>query len=259
MSKDPAFLFYSKDFYTSVITELTMDEIGQYIVLLCLQHINGHLSKKNIKIAVGDVSPDVLAKFVVDADGLYYNERLEQEIIKRENYAKSRSDNIKKRWNKDTYVSKSENICIDGVYTQPIHSENENIDINIINSIYLYWNSKNIIVHKELNKNTQEAVLKALETYSEEQIKTCIDRYATVINDASYFWGYKWTLREFLTRKEGISAFTDEGSKWCSYQAFFKKPCGKGQNIESTFETDDFFQSALERSNKKMRERLGKK
>ena len=220
MSKDPAFLFYTSDFLVGV-SDLTMEERGQYITLMCLQHTKGHLSAKNIKIAVGDVSPDVLAKFLVDSDGLYYNARLEQEIIKRENYTKSRSANGKKKWEKektDAYAEEKESICKPYANHMQMHSENENIDINIINSIYLYWNSKNIIVHKELNKNTQEAVLKALETYSEEQIKTCIDRYAMVINDASYFWSYKWTLREFLTRKEGISAFTDEGSKWCSYQ-----------------------------------------
>ena len=99
MSKDPAFLFYTSDFLVGV-SDLTMEERGQYITLMCLQHTKGHLSAKNIKIAVGDVSPDVLAKFLVDSDGLYYNARLEQEIIKRQQYCEKQANNIKKRWEK---------------------------------------------------------------------------------------------------------------------------------------------------------------
>jgi uncharacterized protein YdaU (DUF1376 family) len=259
MSKDPAFLFYVNDFLSGVLL-MSFEERGKFITLLCLQHQQGHISEDDMFSICSQEDKRILKKFKKDADGFYYNERLDEEKAKRDKFITSQRTNGAKG-GRPKKVEKNPNetrgFCLAKPNGNP--SENENIDINIINSIYLYWNSKNIIVHKELNKNTQEAVLKALETYSEEQIKTCIDRYAKVLNDANYFWGYKWTLQEFLTRKEGISAFTDEGSKWCSYQAFLKKPCGKGQNIESTFETDDFFQSALERSNKKMRERLGKK
>ncbi len=133
MAKDPAFLFYPGDFLVGV-SDLTMDERGQYITLLCLQFSKGHLSEKNIKIAVGKVSPDVLAKFEQDADGLYYNARLEREINKRQEYSKSRSENIKKRWEKqkqnDTYENENKYICSTQSDTQEIHCENENENIN---------------------------------------------------------------------------------------------------------------------------------
>ena len=76
--------------------------------------------------------------------------------------------------------------------------------------------------------------------------------YNTVAKDLYELYGW---------RKEGISAFTDEGSKWCSYQAFLKKPNSKSgvQQLESSFDTDEFFQAALERSEREMRERWGKK
>jgi hypothetical protein len=195
-----------------------MEERGQYITLLCTEHQKGRLSRKVISLTIGNASEDVLSKFDVDENGLYYNERLDEEKAKRDKFITSQRTNGAKggRPKKvEKNPNKTHGFCLAKPNENP--SENENIDINIINSIYLYWNSKNIIVHKELNKNTQEAVKKALETYSEEQIKTCIDRYATMLNDANYFWGYKWTLAEFLTRKGGVSAFTDEGSKWCSY------------------------------------------
>jgi hypothetical protein len=101
-----------------------------------------------------------------------------------------------------------------------------NVQNPLISNIFNYWNSKNIIVHREINDNTSKAIEKALKSYSEEEIKTYIDRYATVINDETYFWHYKWTLVDFLNRKDGISSFTDEGSKWVNYQDHLgkKKP-----------------------------------
>ena len=72
MTKDPAFLFYSSDFLTGV-SDLTMEERGQYITLLCLQHQKGHLSKKAINIATANATADVLAKFDIDNNGNYFN------------------------------------------------------------------------------------------------------------------------------------------------------------------------------------------
>ena len=88
---------------------------------------------------------------------------------------------------------------------------------SLISNIFNYWNDKNIIKHRELTEDISKAIEKALKSYKEEEIKTYIDRYAKVISDKDYFWNYKWTLKDFLTRKDGISSFTDEGSKWVNY------------------------------------------
>ena len=45
--KDPAVLFYTADFLIGV-SDLTDEECGKYIKLLCLQHQKGHLSEKQI-------------------------------------------------------------------------------------------------------------------------------------------------------------------------------------------------------------------
>jgi len=90
--KSPAILFYTSDFLTGV-SSLTMEERGQYITLLCLQHQLGRLSKKVIEINVPNVGEDVLTKFVVDDEGNYYNERMEEETAKRNKYVDSRYKN----------------------------------------------------------------------------------------------------------------------------------------------------------------------
>ena len=100
MSKDPAFLMYSSDFLTGV-TDLTMEERGQFITLLCLQHQKGHLTKKVMQLQChGIPTADVLAKFRIDENGLYYNERVEEERKKRAAHSLN-GDRIFIRWNKD--------------------------------------------------------------------------------------------------------------------------------------------------------------
>lgn len=129
--KDPAFLFYSSDFLTGV-ANLTMEERGQYITLMCLQHQHGHLSEKTIWLSLGLASvteiPDVISKFKRDKQGFYYNERLEEEINKRSKYTDSRRSNGLKggrpTQKSDKHMDKHM------VNHMGNHSENENININ---------------------------------------------------------------------------------------------------------------------------------
>ena len=92
MAKDPAFLFYSSDFLNGV-ADLTMEERGQFITLLCLQHQKGRLTDKTIRLCLGSVSVDVLSKFTKDKQGNFYNERLSEEIEKRIQFTESRRNN----------------------------------------------------------------------------------------------------------------------------------------------------------------------
>lgn len=96
MSKDPAILFYTSDYLTQCAS-LTMEERGQYITLLCLQHQIGHLDSKTIDIQIGfnNLSNDVLKLFKQDANGYLFNEWLEEIIFKRKAYAESRRKNRK--------------------------------------------------------------------------------------------------------------------------------------------------------------------
>lgn len=95
MTKDPAILFYSQDFLTGV-ADLTMQERGQYITLLCLQHAKGKLTQRMIQIAVPDVSEYVLIKFEQDEDGNYINQRLSDETEKRQSFIQKQKMNGKK-------------------------------------------------------------------------------------------------------------------------------------------------------------------
>jgi len=91
----PAVLLYFEDFLVGV-SDMTMEERGQYITLLCLQNAKGHLTKNAIDRAMRPegVSPYVLEKFAMDPEGRYFNERMDYEIYRRVKRAKTLADNL---------------------------------------------------------------------------------------------------------------------------------------------------------------------
>jgi hypothetical protein len=127
MAKDPAFLFYSSDFLNGV-ADLTMEERGQFITLLCLQHQKGTLTDKTIRLCLGSVSVDVLSKFSKDKYGNFFNERLNEEIEKRIQFTESRRNNGSKGGrpkNNTKPLGLAKHNLMEDV------NENENEDINI--------------------------------------------------------------------------------------------------------------------------------
>lgn len=92
MGKDPAFLFYSQDFYTGVAT-LSWEDRGKYISVLCLMHQQGRMSEETIRFLVGSISVSLKAKFRIDENGLWYSRRLELEAQKRNTFTESRRNN----------------------------------------------------------------------------------------------------------------------------------------------------------------------
>ena len=111
--KDPAILFYTQDFLVGTML-LTDEQVGKYIRLLCLQHQKGHLSKEHMLSICKTYDKDIFDKFAKDKQELYFNVRMEEEIIKRSKYSESRRKNAKNRGKKDKAYAK--------------HMENENED-----------------------------------------------------------------------------------------------------------------------------------
>jgi uncharacterized protein YdaU (DUF1376 family) len=128
MAKDPAFLFYSSDFLTGV-ADLSMDERGVYITLLCLQHQKGRLTPKMIHLCGGNATADVLAKFSKDDEGNFYNERLEVEIQKRKEHTEKQRQRAKDGW-----IKRKDNQSHGNATALPLENENENINVIIDNN-----------------------------------------------------------------------------------------------------------------------------
>jgi hypothetical protein len=120
MAKDPAFLFYPGDFNTG--TQFFNDEqVGKYMRLLMAQHQHGHLTEEQVIFICKSYDKQVMSKFTKDSAGLWYNERLQIETIKRKKFVESRSKNKEgKTKPKNTSFS----------YDSHMENENENKDLN---------------------------------------------------------------------------------------------------------------------------------
>ena len=217
MGKDPAVLFYASDFL-SATQGLTMAEIGQLIKLICVQHQIGHLTKKAIKLSVGTVSRDVIKFFELDENGLYYNKRLDDEVIRRAKYSESRQRNAKKRYeNKNTYADAS-----------AMHIETETkTETETVNEA-----ENSIKKNKYGELENVELTEKQYEQLKEKFPKS----YKKCIDDLSYY-------------------IASKGDKYKShYAVILSWNRGKSDDM-SSFDTDEFFDAAVKRSAENIRRR----
>jgi len=83
--KDPAFLFYSKDFISET-QFLTMDERGKLMYFRANLHQHGRLSADEVEQIIGSLSERLKGMLKVDSKGNYYCPVTEQAIKDRENY-----------------------------------------------------------------------------------------------------------------------------------------------------------------------------
>lgn len=191
MAKDPAVLFYCGDFLNGC-ADLTMEERGQYITLLCLQHQKGHLSEKTICLSVGSVSVDVLAKFEKDEAGLFFHQRMESEMEKRANFINSRKINglsggrpKKEKPYAKPYAKANNNLLIN-------ENENRDEDINkdrdekitleIWPTFNDFWNAYD----KKADKPKCEAKWNKLKQHEKEQIMKHVPDYVESTPEKQY-------------------------------------------------------------------------
>ena len=238
-NKDPAVLFYTADFLTGV-SGLTMEERGQYITLLCLQHQQGPLTEKQVRLAVGELSEDVRSKFTTDDSGRLYNERMAAEKEKRTRYSESRRANVSKRYQTPTYAEHMQNIC--STYAEHMENENinVNININVIKDIVEYLNGVLGAKYKFSSDYIQRTIGDRLkEGYTFPDFKAVIDKkYA------------EWNGTEMARFLRPETLF---GPKFDSYLNAPTVPRQNGKTGQvipsgSSFTTEDAMARALARS-----------
>ena len=125
-------------------------------------------------------------------------------------------NNNNKENNKEKEYKEKENLLNENDLSLDVEVESGST-ILAETEIFDYWNSKGIIKHREMTSDMVKAIKKVVKEFGKEQVKKLIDRYAITIKDPNYYFDTEWSLKEFFTRKNGISSFTDEGSKWINY------------------------------------------
>lgn len=165
---DPAVLLYTSDFLTGTM-DMTFEEKGQYITLLCYQHQKGHIKEETIRLLVGLCSDTVMKHFILDENNLYYNNRMDIEKEKRNNFTNSRRENGK-LGGRPISKNNKPNAKPSG-YPKNNLMENDNEDIN--NNI----NNNNLLINKEyiidyyinnINSNITGIEYEKLEPYIEK-------------------------------------------------------------------------------------------
>jgi hypothetical protein len=124
MAKDPAILWYWND-WNGGTTTFTRHLKGCYIDLLNSQFNSGRLSLAEIKTVLGadfgQAWPSLQKKFRKDENGLYYNERMEQEQEKRKRFTESRRRNLD---------SKNRKPLVDGHVVKSMEGHMEDVNEN---------------------------------------------------------------------------------------------------------------------------------
>lgn len=163
MAKDPAVLFYTSDFLTGTAF-FTMEQRGQYITLLCEQHQNGHIPKNHmISVCLSYDSP-VIKKFSLDEHGLYYNERMEREKVRRANYCASRSNNKSGRKRKKSYDFHTNNHMSLHMETET-ETETDTVNRTVYSDLFLtFWSAYPRKVGKDRARKAWKKIPRPKET-----------------------------------------------------------------------------------------------
>jgi uncharacterized protein YdaU (DUF1376 family) len=134
MAKDPAFLFYPNDWIGGTMG-MTFEEKGAYMEILMMQFNRGHMTSHMVGQTVGQLWVKIEDKFIKDENGLWYNKRLDEEILKRKNFTESRRNNIS---GTNQYTKKEEKKTghKDGHMTSHMENENNSIDTLVIEYTY---------------------------------------------------------------------------------------------------------------------------
>ncbi len=83
--------------------------------------------------------------------------------------------------------------------------------------VFDLWNEQGIIKHQKLTVEITKAIANFLKNNEMGEAEKAIERYKMVLEDKRYFFNYKWSLKDFLNRKNGAVDFLDDGSKWNDY------------------------------------------
>jgi len=88
-------------------------------------------------------------------------------------------------------------------------NNNDKNEKEYIYTVFKHWNSKKIIVHRNLNKKMESHINARLKEYSLEELLKAIDNYHEVLTNEKYFWSYKWTLQDFM-KPNNVVRFMDQ-------------------------------------------------
>jgi hypothetical protein len=108
-------------------------------------------------------------------------------------------------------------------------SNNKDNNVNKdIKDIYDFWNSLEIIKHRELTQKMKSSINARLENMTVDEMREAIGNYNTIITSELYWYTYKFTLDKFMNPKN-IDQFLTENKPFET----FRKQKGGGNGGKS--------------------------
>lgn len=108
------------------------------------------------------------------------------------------------------------------------NNKKDNKDMNVkeeIKDIYEFWNSLEIIKHRELTQKMKSGINARLEGRTAEEIIQAMQNYKTIITSELYWYTYKFSLDKFMNPKN-LDGFLTENNPFETY----RKQKGGGQS-----------------------------
>lgn len=209
MAKDPAFLFYPGDWIGGTMG-MTFEEKGAYMELLMLQFNRGHMTTDMIGRTVGQLWDNIKDKFIEDADGLFFNERLELEKTKRKAYTTSRKNNLT---GKNQYSKK------EGHTTSRMEDKDKDVDSSVITSDIIKELENSFSMKQnvgQLLKTTPKVIDIMLADFIQEQkAKDDLDRNLRDLRSHFVSWAKKTYKKEMVKPNSRYNVGeVDYNEKW---------------------------------------------
>ncbi|MFW5437092.1 replication protein [Paenibacillus apiarius] len=92
-----------------------------------------------------------------------------------------------------------------------------------IYTIFEYWNSKKIIVHREMPDAMKRAINARLKSNSETELIEAIENYHFCLKSKEHYYSHKFTLKEFMNPKN-VDKFLTINDPRENFRDKYKKP-----------------------------------
>ncbi len=126
------------------------------------------------------------------------------------------------------------------------YKEKENNDVCVVVD---FWNAQNLMPCDNITQDLAKAVRTQIKIYTLADICEYIRRYAEVLHSKFYI-SHQWSLRSFLTKRNAMPDFVDNGEKWLEYMRW--------KEIHNQDKLNDIYELYLEELKKEKKNEVNK-
>jgi len=170
------------------------------------------------KTRISESIKSLVEKYLIKKEGKYFKvnqdfekwqtlERVDKGSLREIYQPKKLQNNVT---NDNEKLRNSVTPSTDNIITDKINTD------NISKHILSFWNSKEIVKHKE-TKDLLDRIKAAVKKYGKDNILKAIEYYSLIYKDKKYFYDNIWRLDNFLKQRNGVSSFLDDGQVWMNY------------------------------------------